>query len=141
MRMISFSYAKAREDLTQQVIRRKLSCDRAELALRQAKLFREKFALRHCLSGPLERLSDSLEGDEVPLTRHEHIFSPRLPASQREQRAAQRVETLACLGRNVDAPALLVLLGPGDVAGEIDLVEYRNGLEFFREPLDDGDIG
>src|SRR6266853_1445672 len=141
MQTTSFSYAKAREDLTQQVVCRNLPRDRAELALRQAKLFCEKFALWHRLSGPLKRLGDSLEGDEVPLARHEHIFSPRLPAGEREQRAAQRVETLACLGRNVDAPALLVLLGPRGVAGEIDLVEYRNGLEFFREPLDDGDIG
>src|SRR5882762_2148990 len=139
--MHSFSDAKAREDLTQQVVYRKLPCDGAELALRQAKLFCEKFALWHRLSGPLERLGDSLEGEEVPFARHEHIFSPRLPAGEREQRVAQRVETRACLGRNVDAPALLVLLGPRGVAGEIDLVEYRNGLEFSREPLDDGDIG
>ena len=140
-RPVSFSDAKAGEDLTQQVIRRKLPCDRAELALRQAKLFCEKFALRHRLSGPLKRLRDSLEGDEVPLARHEHILSPCLPAGEREERAAQRVETLACPGRNVDAPAALVLLGPRSVAGEIDLVEYGNGLEFSREPLDDGDIG
>src|SRR5258706_10287977 len=99
--MIPFSYAKAREDLTQQVIRRKLPRDRAELALRQAKLFCEKLALRHRLPGPLERLGDSLEGDEVPLARHEYIFSSCLPAGEREERAAQRVETLACPGRNV----------------------------------------
>src|SRR5258706_6831676 len=139
MQTTSFSYAKAREDLTQQVIRRKLPRDRTELALRQAKLFCEKFALWHRLPGPLERLGDSLEGDEVPLARHEHIFSPCLPTGEREERAAQRVESLACPGRNVDAPALLVLLGPSSVAGEIDLVEYGNGFEFSREPLDDGD--
>src|SRR5882672_567871 len=141
MRMISFSYAKAREDLTQQVIRRKLSRDRAELALRQAKLFREKFALRHCLSGPLERLGDSLKGDEVPLTRHEHIFSPRLPASQSKQRFADALDAVAGLGRDVNAPALFVLLRPRRIAGKIDFIEHRYRLQFPRQPVDDSPVG
>src|SRR5258708_2277183 len=141
METTSFSCAKTREARTQRVICRNLPSDRAELALRETQFFCEKFALRHRVPGPLERLGDALEGGEVALARHEHIFSPCLPAGEREERAAQRVETLACPGRNVDAPALLVLLGPRSVAGEIDLVEYRNGLEFSREPLDDGDIG
>src|SRR5258708_20776104 len=118
METTSFSCAKTREDLTQQVICRKLPRDRAELALRETQFFCEKFALWHRLPGPLERLGDSLEGDEVPLARHEHIFSPCLPAGEREERAAHRAQTLPCPRRNVSAPARLVLLGPPLLAGQ-----------------------
>jgi len=71
----------------------------SSFALRKTKFFCKEFALRHRLPGSLKRLGDVLEGDEVPLARHEHIFSTRLPAGEREQRAAQRVDALAGPGR------------------------------------------
>src|SRR6266850_4275568 len=141
MQTTSFSYAKTREDLTQQVICRKLPRDRAELALRETQFFCEKFALWHRLPGPLERLGDSLKGDEVPLTRHEHIFSPRLPASQSKQRFADALDAAAGLGRDVNAPALFVLLRPRRIAGKIDFIEHRYRLQFPRQPVDDSPVG
>src|SRR6267378_1058026 len=77
----------------------------------------------------------------MPLTRHEHILFPRLPASKIEQHLAYALNAVASLGRDVNAPALLVLLRSRRITREVYFVEHGNELQFSRQPVDDGPIG
>src|SRR5258706_9881411 len=50
------------------------------------------------------------------------------------------LDAVAGPGRDVNAPALFVLLRPRRIAGKIDFIEHRYRFQFLRQPVDDSPV-
>src|SRR6266849_10443708 len=93
----SFADAKAREDLSEQVIGGKLARDAGERDLREPQLLGEEFPLP-CTTRGSEMPARGFERAKMALAGQEYRFAGRIPAGGFQDRLAQPIEPLSGLG-------------------------------------------
>jgi len=85
METASFTYTKARKDLSEQIVGSELTGDAVELLLRQAQFLGEQLRPAEMLTSPHYMMRRLPQRNEVSLARHERVFRSLLPTGDSKQ--------------------------------------------------------